>query len=268
MKIYVNGCSFTGGTEVIHDEVTGKLTNNVESTWATYLGDDFDVTNHAIGGNSNNKILRTSIEELNKTKYDFVIIQWTGIHRTERYSEFINEWVNFCNNGNLKSNTIFEGDIGDVEQLYGWHTDDYKHMDVDNPSLKTALKSYERIASGLTKDALLHKSLQDYRIEYFKNVLTMQNYLESNNIKYLFTSMSLENHCPNMSNVMHFDMKLKLLDIEKVLLKQIDFEKWTESPLTRIIDDNKVSQDDGHPNEKGHKLIYSHILKELNKQNG
>ena len=57
--------------------------------------------------------------------------------------------------------------------MYGFHTDNHKHMDKDNPQLKSTLKSYDKIAQGLTHDALYGKTIQDYRIEYFKNVITL-----------------------------------------------------------------------------------------------
>jgi len=259
MKILINGCSFTGGTDVIHDENTGLLNNQNQFTWANEFTQDYEVTNLAIGGNSNNKILRTTLEELQCNDYDFVIIQWTGIYRTERFSEFIDNWVNYCNS---------------AENTYGWHTDDFKHMDPDKASLKSALKSYSKVSEGLTNDALYNKSLQDFRIEYLKNVITMQHFLENNNIKYVFTSMSKENFCPNMLNHtstnwnVSYDLNLKLLAVEKALLQQMNFNKWTNMPMTYMMEQNVVSQDDGHPNEKGHKLIYNRILKELNKQNG
>ena len=32
-----------------------------------------------------------------------------------------------------------------------------------------------------------------------------------------------------------------------------------------MMNQNKISQNDGHPNEIRHKLIYNHVQKELNK---
>ena len=267
MKILTSGCSFTGGSDVIHDTKTGKLVNNNQITWVTHLAEQHDIKNIAIGGNSNNKILRTTVEELEHTEYDFVIVQWTAIYRTERFSEYTNDWVNFCNTDGIRTDNQ-NVDIDKNIDLFGWHTDDFANMDPDNPALKTAIKNYDQMAKGLTNDALVTKNIQDYRIEFFKNVLTLQHYLERKNIKYLFSSMSFENHCPNMLDAILFDMKLKLLDVERALLKQMDFAKWSEMPMTRMMDGHVVSQDDGHPNEKGNKLIYNHILKELNKQNG
>lgn len=253
MNILINGCSFTGGSEVVHDEFTSMITNNGQKTWASHFEEQDTVNNIAIGGNSNDKIFRTSVEELDKNFYDLVIIQWTAIHRKERYSDRIKNWVNFCQDG---------------ENLYGYHTDNYEHMNRDNPKMKSILKSYEKISEGLNYDVLYAKTLQDYRTDYFKNVLSLQNLLETKNIDYIFTSMSFENHLPNMKNNYTFDLEIALTDFEKSLFNQMDLTKWTKTPMTHMMNQNVVSQNDGHPNEKGHKLIYNHVQSELNKLYG
>ena len=68
----------------------------VKKLGQAYFEEQHTVNNIAIGGNSNDKIFRTSVEELDKNFYDLVIIQWTAIHRKERYSDRIKNWVNFC----------------------------------------------------------------------------------------------------------------------------------------------------------------------------
>ena len=85
MKLLVNGCSFTGGNDVIHDE-NGILTETPDYVWSNHTG--IDTTNIAIAGNSNDKIIRTTLEHLsNNDDYDGVIIQWTALYRLERYIE-------------------------------------------------------------------------------------------------------------------------------------------------------------------------------------
>ena len=59
MNILINGCSFTGGSEVVHDEFTSMITNNGQKTWASHFEEQHTVNNIAIGGNSNDKIFRT-----------------------------------------------------------------------------------------------------------------------------------------------------------------------------------------------------------------
>ena len=95
MNILINGCSFTGGSNVVHDENTGMISNSGQTTWATLFEENNTVNNIAVGGNSNDKILRRTVEALDEKLYDLVIIQWTAIHRKERYSDRISNWVNF-----------------------------------------------------------------------------------------------------------------------------------------------------------------------------
>lgn len=263
MNILINGCSFTGGANVVHDETTGMVTNNGQTTWATFFEEDNTVNNIAVGGNSNDKILRRTIEEIDKELYDMVIIQWTAIHRKERYSDRISNWVNFCQDGRFVISNDFDIEK-DSSSMYGFHTDNHKHMDKDNPQMKSTLKSYDKIAQGLTHDALYGKLIQDYRIEYFKNVITLQQILEKQNINYIFTSMSFENHIPTIKNNNFFDLKVAKTNFETSMLSQMDLSKWCRAPMTHMMNQNVVSQNDGHPNEKGHKLIYNHILQELN----
>jgi hypothetical protein len=76
--------------------------------------------------------------------------------------------------------------------------------------------------------------------------------------------MSFENHIPTIKNNNPFDFKIAKTRFETSILTQMDLSKWCRAPMTHMMNQNVVSQNDGHPNEKGHKLIYSHILNELN----
>ena len=61
MKLLVNGCSFTGGNDNIHDE-NGNLNPTPDYVWSNHTG--VDTTNISIAGNSNDKIIRTTLEHL------------------------------------------------------------------------------------------------------------------------------------------------------------------------------------------------------------
>tara|TARA_B100001939_G_C16945659_1_gene620178 strand:- start:811 stop:1623 length:813 start_codon:yes stop_codon:yes gene_type:complete len=267
MKLLINGCSFTGGSEVIHDPETNLITNNGQTTWADHFKEDFETNNVAVGGNSNDKIFRRTVEELNKESYDYAIIQWTAIHRKERYSDMRQTWINFCQTESFTTNNQFFETASDSNKrdLYGYHTDNHADMDRGNPKLSSVLKSYDKIRDGLVYDVFYGKTLQDFRVEYFKNVLSLQNILDKKNIKYIFTSMSFENHIPNIKTNWSFDRNIAITEFEQDLLDQMDLSVWTKNPMTHMMNQNKVSQNDGHPNEIGHKLIYNHVQKELNK---
>ena len=78
MRIFCNGCSWTWGDE---------LKNPEKSRYSTLLGQMFDaeVTNIALGGTSLHRLLRSTYEQCDPTKYDLAILQFTYPSRTEYY---------------------------------------------------------------------------------------------------------------------------------------------------------------------------------------
>ena len=96
--LYVNGCSHTAGTELDSwenggpswpkhgtiEEIPGHCYNDC---WANTMGRKFDIgniVNHAVPGSSNDHILQSTIDfvERQKNKNDlFVLIGWTGADR-------------------------------------------------------------------------------------------------------------------------------------------------------------------------------------------
>ena len=68
MKLLINGCSFTGGNDVIHNEF-GDLVDTPDYVWSNHTG--VQSTNLAIAGNSNDKIIRTTLEHLKQNTHTF-----------------------------------------------------------------------------------------------------------------------------------------------------------------------------------------------------
>jgi hypothetical protein len=73
--IYCNGCSFTEGYNL----------HNPQLAWPYQLGKvlNQDVISLAIGGGSNDRIYRTTVEFCNLQTPDYVIIGWTSLSRNE-----------------------------------------------------------------------------------------------------------------------------------------------------------------------------------------
>lgn len=73
--ILVNGCSFTEGYDL----------PNASDNWPNQLGNIINqpVVNLALGGASNDRIVRTLKESLSQTKPDIVVIGWTQFNRNE-----------------------------------------------------------------------------------------------------------------------------------------------------------------------------------------
>ena len=73
--IYCNGCSFTEGYNP----------HNPQLAWPFQLGKilNRDIINSAIGGASNDRIYRTTIEFCNTQTPDYIIVGWTSLPRNE-----------------------------------------------------------------------------------------------------------------------------------------------------------------------------------------
>jgi hypothetical protein len=95
-----------------------------------------------------------------------------------------------------------------------------------------------------------------YYIKFLRSVITTQNYLEKNNINYLFF-----NAVPPIQNI-----KLSKNKLINNLIKNINFNNYLwffQKPITDIIAKNAMPCK--HPNAKGHELIacflYDSIVK-------
>lgn len=81
MKLFCNGCSFTEGYNL----------PSIEHNWPSQLGKliNHTVTNYALGGGSNDRIFRTTLEYLNAHAMpDLVVVGWTSIARSELSSQY------------------------------------------------------------------------------------------------------------------------------------------------------------------------------------
>ena len=100
MILFTNGCSWTYGGGLNLDAVTQEK-ERLASTWPTHLGKLLgasEVVNLAEGCGSNDRILRTTFEWLNKQsperlKETLAIIQWTEASRYEYYCAETQEWA-------------------------------------------------------------------------------------------------------------------------------------------------------------------------------
>jgi hypothetical protein len=83
MKIYFDGCSWTMGHE---------LENQEEERYSKLLCDQMgaEETNIAMGGGSNDRIVRNLLVENNIEDYDLAVIQMTFPVRTEYYNQ---KWI-------------------------------------------------------------------------------------------------------------------------------------------------------------------------------
>lgn len=75
MTVLANGCSFTEGYNLVDPQLA----------WPCQLGKilNQDVINLAVGGGSNDRIYRTTVEYCNTQTPEYVVIGWTGLPRNE-----------------------------------------------------------------------------------------------------------------------------------------------------------------------------------------
>jgi hypothetical protein len=252
MKLLVNGCSFTGGNDVIHDE-NGILAETPDYVWSKHTG--VDTTNIAIAGNSNDKIIRTTVEHLStNNNYDGVIIQWTALQRLERYLDMYNIWANLCNTDNVlpKEETApnYISNLTD-RHLFGIHFDKIEEDHGDK------VNTLDKLLTSATQNYIWLNSEVDYRVKFLQDIIVMQNILEKLDMPYLFTSMGLHSH---------FKYLKYMTDYEHALAKQINGSKWTKRPLTHICATDL--DDSSHPSKTAHKKIASELMREFRRVNG
>ena len=85
MRIFCNGCSWTWG---------GELKDREKSMYSTLLGKAFDaeIVNIAENGTSLHRLLRSTYEQCDPTKYDLAVLQFTFATRTEYYVPDMHEY--------------------------------------------------------------------------------------------------------------------------------------------------------------------------------
>lgn len=170
--LFTNGCSWTAGHGIESDPIFKSVDNiNREiHSWPSVLGNllNYKTINHAHGGGSNERIVRTTcdfITSLSKDDYKdlLVVVGWTTLDRREIFlkEKNIEEWCNFNPSQQfslLKKYVPFSKNLYDAVDIY-----QEKYI------------SYVRH----------QKSNYAY---YFQQMLLLSSLLENLNIKYMFFS--------------------------------------------------------------------------------
>ena len=166
MKLVANGCSHTHGSELYLEKKSIKskvldsrqqrkwnLAHCFSSTISKNLNLQYE--NLSTPGGSNDKIFRTTIDYVNNNNCSdvFFLIGWTGSCRMEIHNEKTDEWYNFS------IGMGFEDGVYRMES-------DFKDF-------------YDSYILYLTSN----KQGRRKRLHYIQ---TLQTFLESKNIKYLF----------------------------------------------------------------------------------
>lgn len=232
--IYANGCSYVDGTGLHQLQKRPTAVH----LFARQLKCDY--LNNAKGGGSNQRIVRTTIDWLleNKDKWNevLVLIGWTEFHRYE-----------ILNNRNWTQ----------INRL-------------DTPPEKMQ----KRVGSENWKSYIsnFYNMWRMYN-NYLDNILYLQLFLESNNIKYIFWD-SIGDFF-DVSTIHYRNKYKKKWDIinKNNWVTTREYQSW-ENYLRELEKEHDVRVgtrdkqgilDDYHPNELGHKFWYEEIKNKAKK---
>jgi hypothetical protein len=164
-RLLVNGCSFSRGP----------------GSWPYFLS-GYDVVNLAQAGAGNTYIHETTIAELTKRSYDFVIVMWSGLNRidikvadismfsqstyTSQYQHKQNDWPEKI------IIPVNDQDYVEKDWVFGW-----RHL--NNGSVTTHYRMFEQIYRHADERQFVYGGLI--------KMISLQNVLKQMKIPYLFT---------------------------------------------------------------------------------
>ena len=233
MKLYVNGCSFSSGTQKFPN--TDNLIN-----WGFYLQDNFEtVINESIEGGSNHRLFRQATEFINNTDNldDWIfILQLTSPERTEVFHDTHKAWIGVIKDAHFTEDRIL-----------------FENTDI----VKEIENFFQRL---IMPTIFMTRTLEEGIFETYNMLNTFIELCKHKNIKFLITGMS--NKCmPNVFSESGCDNQP---------FNGLDFPVFDKSnfilPVSNITINHKISEDDKHPNKDGHIIFARYILNEIGKR--
>ena len=272
MIIVAGGDSFIWGSELKDERTSGKTWNTFSRLTFTSLlakSNNMHYECVALPGNSNQAITRQTMNycESHKDIKKFVIINWTFPNRYEFRFPFVSVTNPLANNH--------------WESISAWTIKDTATI---KEELKSNInKTFEKLVEY--KKSISSNGIDDFAKNYFKHVgmyeyweiytslqsiVMMQNYLELNNIPYMFS--------------MAEDVLLKNYTIDNpdqsisTLSNQLKMDNWFMFPDSKGFYqwalENKYPVGDTHPLEEAHydaaqlmKDKFNELVEKFNKQN-
>lgn len=219
MIYYANGCSYTwGGSMFIFNPPDGTYLpelpddhpNNkqrLELLYTHHLGKLLNAEktiNQSLGGASNYRIVRTTIDYFNNLLINdhridnhFVTIQWTDPSRIEFYDEFNKSWVHFTITSQFyEQNHLSNNARNLTNERELW----YKSFDSDELQLYSFINQIITLGSFFQAHNIpylfFHKSseillMKNSHIKYQK-ILNRYNWLYDNNMKSNITDSNID----------------------------------------------------------------------------
>ena len=228
MKIYFDGCSWTQGDE---------LQNPEEERFSKVICDKLgaEETNLAIGGGSNDRIVRNLLVENNIEDYDLAVIQMTFPARTEYYDD---QWVKVSRNrpwtqsnkDGEAPNLLLAGTSGDAQ----W--------------VKVSPKNnYNKWLHGEKGDIRRLGEKFPHHSDFWKYW-----YMHVSNQKYFETIEKIHYHTIRNSC--------------KIPLVLVSINRWTKLPFDMQLEDGtrNMRHKRGHPNKDLHRHFAHKMLEIIN----
>jgi len=261
MKLYSNGCSYTWGGTLFSIKYTDDSGNyyylprdkdceqnkkRLETVYPHHLGkllNAAEVINDSMGGGSNDRIVRTTLDYFTNAKLKgqdltdyFVTIQWTEPNRTEIYDDFFDHsYVGIMTNG-LCSENPQDGS--------------YIHHEKVN-------KLYYKYFSN---------NVNDYN-RLIKNIYSVGYFLRYHKIPHLFFSLGqlfstwIEPEAQDVSR------RVQLLDHYNSLMNDFTWFIDANQSMTTVMTFEDCMPEGTHPNAKGHQQIAQTLYDYINQHN-
>jgi|TARA_B100000073_G_scaffold339964_1_gene339117 hypothetical protein len=238
MKLYVNGCSFSHGHRdfVIKN---GKSDISPDWVWPMLLKNNFEeVVSEAYRGSSNHRIIRRSMEYLNKINDPenwTIILQFANIERQEYYDKDLKSWI-----GLLVDEPIFDDKAP-------------KNLDKSFMNKRATYKEFKNYCAIVNNN-------DNLILDLIIQLLAFQSFCKIKGFKNIFytgqsSSTMLSYYFKNKELIQNFNEIQSLANI----IDQSNFLM----PISHIAKGHEESAEDGHPNEAGHKLFARYIIDEI-----
>jgi len=237
--IIAAGDSFIYGSELAdcHSDYSKR-------TFTALLADNDEYVCTAWPGNANNAIARMAMSacEQHKDKSKGVIVSWTFPTRYE--FKFVYDTKQRTGNWYSINPWTIKENVRDIEQEFVT-----KNQAILDTQLESIRRAKETGVMDFAKTFFTHVGSSEYWEIYssLKEIVFLQNYLQLNNIPYLFTCADMD--ILNNHTITHADYTIK------GLLNQIDMSKWftfDNKGFYRWARDNKYKMGTTHPLEEAH----------------
>ena len=167
-KVLVNGCSFSRGP----------------ISWPYRLQEykNFELTNLALAGAGNTYIHESTVNELAYRNYDLVIIMWSGLSRVDYKVENISLFEDSINTSKYqKTQNDWPEKIIIPANDQDYIDDDWLFSGGPNSVFATN-RSFE-----FFKNMYKYMGHSQFAYHSIQKIISLQNFLKTQNIKYLFT---------------------------------------------------------------------------------